>query len=465
MTAQATLARVEQRLVAELKERGLAFDAMMRFRKYGYAPQPKQVDFHVAARECDLPNGPTQVGFGGARGPGKSHGLFAQVALDDCQRFDNLKVLYLRKVAKNAREQFEDLRRVVLRFCPHEYKSQQGIIYFPNESRILIGHFKNESDIDSYLGLEYDIIVIEEATTLTISKYKTLRDSNRTSKRGFRPRIYCSTNPGGVGHSWFKERFIQPARAGKETETRFIFATVDDNVFLDKDYTKKLEDNTGWKLKAYRYGDWDIAAGQFFTTWNHNRHVVGVIKAIPGATFWCSLDHGFNHYTAVYLFMRYDGVTYVLDEYCARKTLVNQNAEGIKGMLARNGLAVHSLSTFVAGADCFATRGIVDTNTIADEYAKHGINLTCANIDRVSGASRLLQMLGDEREEGSIEPTIFFSNRCHRAIECIPIMEHDPKRPEDVLKVDMDDEGNGGDDPYDGIRYGIMTNAGPGIFI
>ena len=178
----------------DAKAYGLSWDALARFRRFGYAPQPKQIEFHAAARECDKDDGPDQIGFGGARGPGKSHALFAQVALDDCQRYENLKVLYLRKVAKNAREQFEDLRRSVLKFCPHEYKSQTGIISFANNSRILIGHFNNEKDVDSYLGLEYDIIVIEEATTLSNSKYKTLRDSNRTSKPNFRPRIYCSTS-------------------------------------------------------------------------------------------------------------------------------------------------------------------------------------------------------------------------------------------------------------------------------
>ena len=37
-----------------------------------------------------------RLGFGGARGPGKSHATFAQVALDDCRRYDGLKALYLR---------------------------------------------------------------------------------------------------------------------------------------------------------------------------------------------------------------------------------------------------------------------------------------------------------------------------------------------------------------------------------
>jgi phage terminase large subunit len=469
MATNPNLERIEKAQFAYFalaKRLGVSADQLRNFRNGGYVAQEKQLMFHAACRECDLPGGPTQVGFGGARGPGKSHGIFAQVALDDCQRFADLKVLYLRKVAKNAKEQFEDLRRSVLKNIKHDHRKISGTIFFDNGSRILIGHFKNESDIDNYLGLEYDIIAIEEGTTLTLSKYKTLRDSNRTSKEGFRPRIYVSTNPGSIGHAWFKERFIKPARENRETDTRFIFATVDDNAFIDDDYTKKLEDNTGWKLKAYRYGDWDIAAGQFFTTFRYDVHAKDGLKAIPGASFWASLDYGFTHYTVSHLFMRYDGHTSVLDEFAERKQLVSQNADGIKSMLKRHGLTPDNLSNFVAGHDCFASRGVSTGETVADEYQRAGIRLTRADIDRISGAARILQMLGDvDRKENPIEPTISISTRCARLLECLPVLEHDPKRPEDVLKVDADDEGNGGDDAYDSARYGLMASTGGGIWL
>lgn len=464
----ATAVQIAQnKLIETAKGYGLPPDALLNFVRAGYVPQPKQIAFHAACRQCDIQGGATQVGFGGARGPGKSHALFAQIALDDCQRYAGLKVLYLRKIAKNAKEQFEDLRRSVLRNTDHEYKSHAGVIRFPNSSYIMIGHFKNESDIDNYLGLEYDVIVVEEATTLTVTKYRALRDSNRTSKQGYRPRLYTSTNPGGIGHAWYKERFIKPARDGNETDTRFIFATVDDNAFLDDDYTKKLEENVGWKLAAHRYGDWDIAAGQFFTTFNYNVHTFApdAVKRIPGATYWASLDYGFTHFTVCYLMMRHDGHTYVLDEFAERKQLVSSNAAGIKAMLTRNGFTVNEMSRFVAGHDVFAARGTSSGLTIADEYAQQGIHLQKANIDRIAGASRIMQMLGDVNRPQPIQPTLSISRKCVRLIECLPTMEHDPKRPEDVLKVDVDDEGNGGDDPYDCMRYGVMTTASPAILI
>lgn len=445
-------------LAQTAKEAGLPKASLTRFLEGGYVPQPRQIEFHAAARACDKPDGPSQVGFGGARGPGKSHAVFAQAALDDCQRVSNLKVLYLRKLGKNAREQFEDLRRSVLTRTRHTFTS--GVLHFPNQSRLLLGHFRNESDIDQYLGIEYDLIVIEEATTLSLAKYRALRDSNRTSKQGFRPRIYSTTNPGGVGHGWFKATFIVPARRQQESDTRFIFGTVEDNLFNDADYQKKLEENTGWRLQAYRYGDWDIAAGQYFSTWSHDAIVRKDLKIMPGSDVWCSLDYGFQHPTVCYLFSEYDGKRQVIDEHWRRHALVPDHVADINRMLERHGLGVSNLKSFVAGGDVFANRGNESGKTIADEYADNGIKLTRANDDRVSGAAFLLKLLGRpnaSKDEKPIPPLLEISTLCPKLIENVPTLQHDPHRPEDVLKVDIDDDGNGGDDPYDACRYGLMV--------
>jgi hypothetical protein len=41
----------------------------------------------------------------------------------------------------------------------------------------------------------------------------------------------------------------------------------------------------------------------------------------------------------------------------------------------------------------------------------------------------------------------------------LPALQHDPNRPEDVLKVDADKEGVGGDDAADALRYQVATKA------
>jgi len=47
--------------------------------------------------------------------------------------------------------------------------------------------------------------------------------------------------------------------------------------------------------------------------------------------------------------------------------------------------------------------------------------------------------------------------RCVRLAETLPALRHDPNRPEDVLKVDVDDDGAGGDDAADALRYLVAT--------
>src|SRR5512133_2437892 len=155
---------------------------MDNFVKAGITLQERQLVASAAARLCDRPDGPTAVGFGGARGGGKSHWLLAQMGADDCRRVPGLKGLLLRKVGKANMEHFEDLRRRLFTGVEHEFSACRGVLTFANGSRIIAGHFQAEKDIDAYLGLEYDVIGIEEATTLTSRKYHDISTCCRSSK-------------------------------------------------------------------------------------------------------------------------------------------------------------------------------------------------------------------------------------------------------------------------------------------
>ncbi len=80
-----------------------------------------------------------------------------------------------------------------------------------------------------------------------------------------------------------------------------------------------------------------------------------------------------------------------------------------------------------------------------------------ANMDRVNGWAEALQRFGEP--EGSVRPSLFIHRRCARLVETLPALQHDPGRPEDVLKVDCDEEGVGGDDAADALRYLVATKA------
>ena len=146
------------------RQAGCPIEQTLAFASYRIVLQPKQLRASALARTCDHPDGPTEIAYGGARGGGKSHWALAQLT-DDCLRFPGLTCLFLRKVGKSARESLEELRRKVLAFVPHEYIQTRGQILFPNGSRIILGHFQSEGDIDAYLGLEYDVIGQFDATS------------------------------------------------------------------------------------------------------------------------------------------------------------------------------------------------------------------------------------------------------------------------------------------------------------
>ncbi len=430
---------------------------MAAFVRGGYVAQPKQLRFHAYARLADSADGPVEIGIGGARGGGKSHAIMAQVALDDCQRVGELRALFLRSIAGTARESFEALIDKVVPHLRSHYQPGNSRIMLDNGSEVRFGGFRTDSDIGKYLGLEYDVIALEEATLITGYRYNLIRGSLRTSKPDWRPRLYSSTNPGGVGHGYYKERYIAPWRSDSEGDTRFVFSTVADNAAVDDGYVKYLGSLTGWLGRAWREGDWDIAAGQFFTTFNYSEHVLP--QAVPVDRrrhwrYWLAMDYGWTHWTVIQCMAEDgDGNIYHVFEHAERRWLVERHAQALRERLREFGIEPAAIEAFVAGADVFAQHG-TGGGSIADQWATYGWKLEPANDDRVNGAAEYLRRLGDGR--AGIAPTMFYFPNCHGVIGSLPSLEHDPRRPEDVLKVDTDEEGNGGDDYYDASRYGVM---------
>ena len=450
-----------EKMLGEGLAAGCPRDQVKNFLRAGVVLQPRQLAASAAARLCDQTDGPTAIGYGGARGGGKSHWLLAQMGADDCQRIPGLKCLLLRKVGKANIEQFEDLRRRLFGKLKHEFSAYRGVLAFANGSRIIAGHFQSEKDIDAYLGLEYDVIGVEEATTLTSRKYQDISTCCRTSKPNWRPRIYSTTNPGGVGHAWYRTRFVAPMLERREKDTRFVPARVGDNTFNNPEYRRILEGLTGWQKRAWLDGDWDIAAGQFFTTFRRDVHVVADFDDTRAREWFCALDYGFAHYTVVLLGCTDgDGNIFIVDEHAERLWLPQRHAAAVKAMLARHKIGERKLELgdmkrFVAGADVFSRQS--DGTTIAAQYAKHGINLRVANTDRVNGWAEILDLFGDV--DVGIRPKLFIHQRCKRLIETLPALQHDPNRPEDVLKVDADEDGIGGDDAADALRYLVATKS------
>lgn len=452
-----------------IKKHGNPADQIENFETAGIIMQDKQLQFASAARKADSTKYANEIGMGGARGPGKSFAIFAVATLDDCQRFPGIKVLYLRRSAKKASEQALDLVKSVLpRFDDKEVRQSPSFkVRFGNGSEIIVGYFKNDTDALEYQGLEYDILIIEEATHLSLFAYRELRTSVRSSKEGFRPRTYVSTNPGGIGHSWFKKRFVDPEKkrvpfAERENKTHFIFATVDDNRHVNKDYRNNLEDLSELRKEMFLYGNWDVSSGAFFYMWDTDYHVVDNFETLPeGMRLWASMDYGFGHWNVIYLIGQEGERIYLIHELAHRRKYPKDIAPDFMRILKQYNLEYSQLQFVLAGADVFRKTGAAEL-TIQQKYMDEGIILYPADTSpgsRSAGAQHMAELFGDYTDKNNIRPSrLYVCRNCEKFIDTIPYLEHDPNNLEDVLKIDTNvDDGSGGDDPYDAARYGVFT--------
>lgn len=445
---QSDIARIEQ-MLRSARAAGCPPDQIERFIRAGYVPQAKQLTFHAAARAADDPNAPNLIGYGGARGGGKSHVLMAQIALDDCQRRAGLKFLFVRKIQKAAKESFEDLLRRVLLLQPYEYHPSEHRLIFKNGSRIVIGGYRDEKEIAGYLGIEYDGIGVEEATLITESKIDMLLGSLRTSKDDWRPRAYFTTNPGGIGHAWFRSRFVVPEMTNQPNRmTKFIPALYSDNKYLNPEYIAYLHNLPGDLGRAWRDGDWDVFEGQAFPTFNPSTHVIKPFEIPRHWAVWRGIDWGFSAPFCC-LWMAYDPEVnryYVYRELYMRELTVTQQARMIREYTPPDEREMLTLTYADPSMWSVKTAGNSVTST-AEEYQAQGVILTRADNDRLNGKRKIDNLLA-MRDDGL--PGLLIFENCANLIRTLPNLVYDQHNPEDI---DTTQE----DHAYDALRYALSN--------
>jgi hypothetical protein len=194
-------------------------------------------------------------------------------------------------------------------------------------------------------------------------------------------------------------------------------------------------------------------AGQFFEAWSPIKHVVAPEPIGADWILWGAFDHGFAHNTAFgVLALKPNGDLQLIGEHVQHKWLPDQHAPAMLALLGRLGLRRQQLRTIAAGHDVFQQRADGQGITLAQQYQELGWSFGHATVDRINGWSALRRRLGNE----TIVPTFAIWDTCPRTIATMPMLLHDPRKPEDVLKMDCDADGDGGDDCGDMLRYGVM---------
>ena len=426
-------------------EAGCLPDQIETFISRSYIPLPWQWEFHAQARQADLTGGPVDIGLGGARGPGKSHAVLSQAGLDDCQRVSGLKGLFLRQTGIAAKESFDDLVNKVLRGRV-PYTKFGHILKFEGDSRIVLGGFQDQNDIDKYIGIEYDFIIVEELNQLTEDKYTKLRGSLRTSKPNWRPRMYTSFNPGGIGHSFVKQRYIIPHKEGTQKETRFIGSTYRANPYLNVEYIDYLESLSGNLGRAWREGEWDLFAGQAFDELG-SIHVIKPFRLPDNTRFLAGYDYGYAHpFAFILLAITPDKKVYIIDYLWENKKRPDEQAKRIVDKLGE--YEIPHIYIY-AGTDIWSNKEGRDT---IYEQLRNGVGKRAtfvrAYTDRKQGVAEMRKLIA-WRNTQSGDPQLKFFENCLPVFEQIREMQADEKKLEDVIKVNANENGLGGDDLFD----------------
>ena len=370
-----------------------------------------------------------EVLFGGAAGGGKSYGQVVD-ALLFALRYPKSKQLILRRTYA---ELDKSLIRVALALYPREIftlNSSSHTGRFKNGSCIDFGYCAQENDVYQYQSAEYDVIRFDELTHFTRMQYLYLLSRVRGAN-DFPKQIKSSTNPGGIGHSWVKERFVDPAPSGEPfldergSGRIFIPAYLDDNHFLnakDPDYRRRLESLPDRERRALLHGDWNIFEGQYFTEFSAKEHV---IEPFPIPDSWRkhrTIDYGLDRLAVLWIAISDEGVSYVYREFCESGLPISAAARAI-------------LDNTPEGEEIYATlvppdlwsRSQETGKTKASLFLENGVNFTRTSNDRECGWLAIKELLRDTGK--GIRLKIF--RNCQEIIRTLPALCIDRLRPTD----------------------------------
>ena len=404
------------------------------------------------------------VGFGGARGGGKSWSVRTKAKILAAS-YKGIKVLIVRRtfpelVNNHINQLNEELHGLA------RYNKTEKVFTFPNGSTIKFGYCNNDKDLLQYQGAEFDVVFLDEATQLQEMWIKKITACVR-GVNDFPKRIYYTCNPGGASHGYFKRLFIDKKYEDGEdpADYDFIQALVTDNKALmasQPDYIKQLEALPPKLREAWLYGRWDIFEGQFFedfrTTpdiqkcadagitpeeaveqhrWTHVIEPFDLsVGDKRGWNIMRSYDFGYNKpFSLGYWAVDYDGVLYrIMEMYGCTQT----PDEGVKWSPDEQ---FKRISEFERQHPWLKGRKIVDSvadpaiwdqsrgESIAETAAKYGIYFTPGDNNRIPGWMQVHYRLQFD-QNGYARMYVF--NNCKAFIRTMPLMMYSETHPEDL---------------------------------
>ena len=400
------------------------------------------------------------VGFGGARGGGKSWSVRTKAKIL-AVTYKGIKILIVRRTYPElVNNHINQLREELYGIA--RYNKSEKVFTFPNGSTIKFGYCNNDKDLDQYQGAEYDVIFLDEATQLQEMWIKKITACVR-GVNDFPKRIYYTCNPGGASHGYFKRLFIDKKYEVGEVPDDYCFiqALVTDNKALmesQPDYIKQLEALPPKLREAWLHGRWDIFEGQFFEDFRETpdidlchkagitpedalkqrrfTHVIEPFEIPRGWNIMRSYDFGYNKpFSLGYWAVDYDGVLYrIMEMYGCTQT----PDEGVKWSPDEQFKRISDLERehpWLKGrhiVDSVADPAIWDASrgeSIAETAMRYGIYFTPGDNQRIAG---WMQVHYRMQFDHNGYPRMYVFNNCKAFIRTIPLMMYSETHPEDL---------------------------------
>lgn len=399
----------------------------------GWRPHPGP---QTRALSIDIP----ELLYGGARGGGKTDAGIAWIGAPgaDAMAHPRYRGLVIRKNGKDLREWVD---RAYMRWAAYGVRkagNQSVEFRWPSGAAIHTGHLADKDAYEHYQGMEFQRLLVEEATQIPDEeRYLRLKSSCRTSVPELRPAVFLTCNPGGPGHSWVKQRFLDPAPAGTPFRGSnglfrvFIPARLEDNPTLmlaDPSYEAFLNGLPDALRRAWRDGDWDAFEGQYFLEWSRERHVRPAWSPPRSWSHYRAVDWGYwpNPWACVWVAVDHDGNEICYREARGWRMTPEQVALRILELSAEDG---DRWGPTAADPSMWSTD---DGQSHAERFAAAGLPLVQAYNDRVQGWMRLHEYLAINQATG--RPWLQVCDSCLELIRVIPQLIHDDIRVEDVTK-------------------------------
>ena len=416
---------------------------------------------HEGAQTFALQRREYEILYGGSRGGGKTDAGLAWLLYEKDE--PDFRALVIRRNADDLSDWIDRARKL---YTPlgATVNYRPAVITFPSGAVIKTGHLKDEGAYTKYQGHEYHKMLIEELTQIPTEKsYLKLISSCRTSNPKFKPQIFATTNPGEIGHAWVKRRFVDPAPPMTSFKDRtsgrtriYVPATIADNPTLmrsDPDYVNFLESlkDTDYELwKAWRHGDWNTFAGQFFREFRADLHTCDPFEPKNEFVKYGGIDWG-RVAPFVFLAAAFQRVQ-LQDGRSFHRVWVYREIDGVEKTPQEWAKAITksvTLSEFreIRCDPSMFTKGNDGSISIADQFKqalpKHSALFKPSSNDRIGGWENIHKWLS-VAPDGL--PYLIISRMCHNLVRTMPELVHD-----DVKVEDVNTEGE--DHHADALRY------------